>query len=1429
MQQKELTNLLEFTGKDPTRLVFEDELTSVYNRRFLFRFFESKISWENLSKDPLSLIMMDVDNFKGVNDSYGHQVGDKALIWVADILREVAGDEGLPIRYAGDEFMLLFLHCDKQTALKLGNRLINKVRSEHFKFNGNKKALPITLSLGVASAPEDAKTGKGLIQQADVALYFAKSSGRDCLVNASEVVQEAVFDKTAINQLEDVKLVGRGPQLSQVSEALTKFGQKQNQMLIAEGSAGLGKTEFLDTVRRSLARTKAWRIKVSGDPQEMFRPYYLMTSILVNLLNHRGDQGTAIINSLEKKHQVYIGKILPQLAPETAPAEDEDESTNRKGIFKALAHLFIKAAGNRPVFLFLDDLHSADEASLILLRQLLLLKNFSLFICGAAGSIQESDRAEHKIPLHRFYEIYQASLDIRKVILTPLSVADITKHIQGLFPNIKLHPEFAQEIFRISQGNPLFISELLRKLVLDRKITLVGQQWTIEPLEEGYLPKTLEEIVSHKIAALDEESRLILDQVSALGGDVSLSMLVGSSEQMETRVLEFIDQARAQGLISTNFHLNDEIITILGKQVLAITYGAIEPDRKHELHERIGNYQETLYERQLLPSAATLAYHFKRSTNQQKAVRYEKIQAIANNRNFNGQEAITYTVEAPGEGTEIDVPLKPEDLKRVPEIIRDFMVAVRNFKLYPPGSKSIEKINRQFKASLDQILDGNDILNIVQVKNSILINGQKIDVSEYKLVMDTFLKLLNRVELKGIAFHSGVTEPELEILLQTLGKTDKKTFDAGFWDHFSAEHQISNIELKQVQYAVKVRAAAGAGQSPAGGPGQTPTASAPSEQLATPLGPQEMKAIPEILRNLVAAARVIKLYPIKSKSVANTIYKLLETLQRFFSTQRVLAFSRAGDVLLVNGEKLITSGTSEFRGLTQNFMTLLGEIGLESLTFLESISVHQLETFIGALGDSSELEVNADYWKVLAEEQGLSAILFDQQLYEIQVAHSLSAGGGQAQAAGGESPMAMLRGIRDEPIAPERFEKYLDELPEEVNDLFLDGKPAFVEQAVYRVYLGLQDRELVMRNKVIEVWRRVLDRLTLAYQHDFAKILADPLLTDFGNEKEPKILVEMASLLSRLVTLFIQFVEYPLASRLLGHLDKRFQKFKQAKDSNAQLLARSMNRQLEPMARELLVEDLKSADPERQRNAAQLLGSLKHVAAPMLMEIIQREDNYRARQIAVILLEKLGPKTVERLKRLLVLEISAEERTRILEVIDTLTSDLKTELFHSLGDEDPNVRRAAYRLVERLNGSQILEWLREFMQSQKPALAASAVKCLGKLKPPDVETELIALLNSTDDDQLRIACCRALGQIAKPASIDSLFKLLLPKRSFLFRKNHNSQVRAAAAFALGQISHPKAAESLARFVEDDDPRVREIALKTTNSPASKPGQGEIAS
>ncbi|MGD8764817.1 MAG: diguanylate cyclase, partial [Desulfobacteraceae bacterium] len=496
MIHQELVNFLEFAGKDPSRLIFEDELTNIYNRRFLLHYFQHKVSWTNLRDDPVSLIMMDVDYFKQVNDTYGHQVGDQVLVWIANLLQDVAGDVGMPVRYAGDEFMMLLMRHDRQTAIQVGKRLIEKVRSDTLRPEGCDTDLNITVSIGVASAPEDAQSSKELIQKADIALYYAKRIGRNCLVNAGEVIQEAVFAKTAINQLDDVKLVGRGQQLARVTEALNKFSRHKNQFLIAEGPAGIGKSEFLETIRRNLARINIWRIKVNGDPQEMFRPYYLFTRILVELLKQHPEKGASAIDSLIPVERAYLAQIIPQLGSKFMLPKDLGQSSHRQFIFIALHAFFQKLVGERPIILFIDDIEFADEATLLLFRQLMRQLKAAIFICGASTIINKGRDAETKIPLQRFCATYRDELDVQKLELTPLSEADVAKHIRTIFPTASLPENFEKRLSQISQGNPLFLSEILRKLVQEHKISLVGHHWIVEPFEDTDLPTSIEEIVS---------------------------------------------------------------------------------------------------------------------------------------------------------------------------------------------------------------------------------------------------------------------------------------------------------------------------------------------------------------------------------------------------------------------------------------------------------------------------------------------------------------------------------------------------------------------------------------------------------------------------------------------------------------------------------------------------------------------------------------------------------------------------------------------------------------------------------------------------------------------------------------------------------------------------------------------------------------------
>jgi diguanylate cyclase (GGDEF)-like protein len=1407
MNPQDLLNALSYSGKDPSRLIFEDELTGIYNRRFLFQYLQTKVQWETLNKYPLSLIMIDLDEFKQINDNYGHQIGDQALIWVAGLLKEISGENGMAIRYAGDEFMILFLQMDKQASLEKGAQLLNRIHSERFQPKPLDDLLRITFSIGIASAPEDAKDGKTLIRQADTALYSAKKRGRNCLVNARQVHPEEVFDRRATHHIEDVKIVGRSHQVSRVAESLKKFSQKQSQFLIMEGPAGIGKTEFLEAVRQNLAKKKIRLLKANGSSQEMFRPYYLITNILIDILNQREDKGSEILKDLRPNELAYLAQVMPQIGGDELILKDEKEDKLREGIFNTLADLIPKTLDNHAFILFIDDLHLGDEASMLLLRRLILKGDIPLFICGTSLELNgaNQDRKTHPLfdpttlkqdyPLERFYKSYQQELNIRKLPLTPLSEEDITKHMKRIFPNVEIPEDFKKKFIKVSKGNPLFISEILRKMVLDQKISLVGRKWVIQPVNEGYFPKSLDEIINQKIEALDKDGRDVLEQMSALGEDVSLSMLIGSSDAMEAKVLDFIDQAVAQGLLQTEFQLNDETVRFIGKRILEVTYDAIDKDRKAKLHDRIGNYHEKLYQNQLLPSASTVAYHFKRSPDRKKAKIYEQIRTASNSRSFNIQEAIHYTEEKEDDDPKEDLPLTPESLAFVPRLIRDFMVAVRNIGLYPPGSKTIVAGNGQLKNSVDRILEKNERLNILQQGQVVVVNSRKIDVTDFRPIAESFLRFLDKFQLKGIGFHKGLTDQEIEALINMFGQTDHKSIDEDYWKRHMDENGLEHIDLKQIRYAIR-------------GKSKDSSLDQMFKGAVTEADHEERKIqyLREILRSLVGITKNIRLYPVKSAVIKRVLEKLIKYMRHYIRIEGILTLSRTEDALLVNGKKV---SAVELQKIADDYRNCLSAIGLSSLTFLKSFTDSELEAFISVLGDLQTGVVESKFWERFSNEKGLSGILFNRHLYDIQVAETMPPGASNSAVITVTQPLKESES--DDSGAERSFESFLDDFPELIKELFRNKGDSHVKQAIQRLFTDFQTHQISTRKKRVQITKDLLESLEPAFQQDFIKALAEPFLDAFSEEKNPDMIMEMASFLGNLVTSLIRFVEYPTAARILSCLNERMQQLEKSRNAYAKGIEKSLERNLEPSIQKLLVEDLKSGDPVRQRNAAQLLNSLKQVAIPFLIETIKQEDDPRVRQIAALLLKKQGDGAVNRLKKMLVLEITPEERLRILDIIHTLTTDLKSELIYALNDGNPRVQEAAFQLAERLNDNQTINVLLGMVKNGQGNLATSSIKHLAKINPPRLVEALSSLLNTSKDEELSIACCQALGQIANPASIEPLSNILAPKGLFWLRKKRSPQVRAAAAFALGQISHPKVTEVLTPLINDGDPRVQEVA------------------
>ncbi len=155
-----------------------DGLTGVFNHNYFYERFKRELDWSKHHQLPLSLLMIDIDNFKKYNDTYGHVAGDKMLKVIADILRFCTRDEDIIARYGGEEFAVLLTGVAKKVACKIAERIRESIDLGS-NFNTNEVCGQVTVSIGVSSFPEDAKTVGELVNIADKALYISKEKGKN--------------------------------------------------------------------------------------------------------------------------------------------------------------------------------------------------------------------------------------------------------------------------------------------------------------------------------------------------------------------------------------------------------------------------------------------------------------------------------------------------------------------------------------------------------------------------------------------------------------------------------------------------------------------------------------------------------------------------------------------------------------------------------------------------------------------------------------------------------------------------------------------------------------------------------------------------------------------------------------------------------------------------------------------------------------------------------------------------------------------------------------------------------------------------------------------------------------------------------------------------------------------------------------------------
>jgi diguanylate cyclase (GGDEF)-like protein len=165
---------------------FVDDVTGAYNARYLFTALDHEIRRAERYGSQLTLLFLDIDRFKLVNDSHGHLVGSRTLRRLAEVLGSCIRQVDTLARYGGDEFTVLLVDTGLETGLTIANRIRAAVASALFETRGA-GSLSITVSVGVAAFPMHGRTPEELIETADKAMYRAKSLGRDRVCSASDL------------------------------------------------------------------------------------------------------------------------------------------------------------------------------------------------------------------------------------------------------------------------------------------------------------------------------------------------------------------------------------------------------------------------------------------------------------------------------------------------------------------------------------------------------------------------------------------------------------------------------------------------------------------------------------------------------------------------------------------------------------------------------------------------------------------------------------------------------------------------------------------------------------------------------------------------------------------------------------------------------------------------------------------------------------------------------------------------------------------------------------------------------------------------------------------------------------------------------------------------------------------------------------------
>ncbi|MBU6366402.1 MAG: diguanylate cyclase [Gemmatimonadetes bacterium] len=557
-----------------------DELTQLPTRRAFREAAAHILEARRTTGRPVSVLVVDIDRFTLINDTFGHATGDAALRLVAQRLRELLRPVDFAARYAGDEFVVLLPGTRLVDACLVAERLREAVAALVVDAGPGHPTCRVTVSIGAASAPLHGDTLDAIFGAADSALYGAKRAGRNAVTSAGRAGggrHELLLDT----------FVGREAEGRQLRDLLALAVEGRAQLVALVGETGVGKSALLRQLGPDLGMRAGAMLTGQCREAAVELPYGPWADVV--LAAHRA-------GLVPPRPWRELSHLVPEVAATAAGAA----AGSTRALLGELAEFLRLASTGRPLLVVLDDMQWADPASWDALEFVTnALASQPLLLCLTV-------RAELRTPecdarLRRL----SRSERFTSLPLPRLAREEVAEWLRAALAGTPPSGSLVELVMAQSEGNAFFVVETLRGLEEAGRLHWSPDGWQFEEAEGGVPLPAVNDLLARRLEGLSREARHILALAAVLGREFDPEVLVAAHEGAEAQVQDALDEGLAAAVLESVPRARQALCFTHARLVELLT-GSVNPLRLRRLHERAARALEAV------PShdAGALASHF---------------------------------------------------------------------------------------------------------------------------------------------------------------------------------------------------------------------------------------------------------------------------------------------------------------------------------------------------------------------------------------------------------------------------------------------------------------------------------------------------------------------------------------------------------------------------------------------------------------------------------------------------------------------------------------------------------------------------------------------------------------------------------------------------------------------------------------------------